>query len=660
VAYPLKDFAFDAAIPAIEKAVSARMLDSYTADGHPSTNPMIQRILEKNAAVIAGITHEELQAAKGEVTGDDTPETIAHRIGGKVEARLHETYAQSDASSPLKLAVDGMNLGVIKIPGIGEKYFTLVREGIEQEIRSNLDNHAEQFAALKPSTQVAQMQVPAPPETASPAPGIDQESPPPLPPSDPVENASAPPPSEPSPLDKALDAVTAALVPSAAAAEPSAGDTVLPPAEQQKQPPAEPAPPADAAPAVEEEPSSPASPATPAAPQTPSFPDSLSGVVAGGAGSLAALADPEQVKGMIRGGIRKMGQDPANFSEKDINGLAEVLQETAGEWMVNNKSALGAGNLSPAQLRTMSRDIAMGVRTKMTPERVGKFAQSADPFGFIDTVELITGVDKKGTVTHPYEMNIFGITEAALTSAAGSDEAKKRYQEQLALEESRQRFYASEEGKHGVTPELASSTARSITQKKGYGQATQDAVSAMADKSFQPSWWDTLLTIIQSFINGIASMFMGQEVKVFDVDWETKSAEKNGGLFKRIVSEQNPDRLGYTGSLAEFDAWKRQLATDVTGIHISKQGTLIDHTQGKTEGLAAVIEGLDADGKSHVPGLEGVQGINHDVADKAPRQNPGASESRAPAAGNGNKELDIGSPVSTPPVPAPAAAGRPR
>ncbi len=580
----------------------------------------VRPILAANAEKIAALTHKELQAVKGKIAAGDTPEAIAAQVAKNVETQLRAAYNTAAITDPLRLAVDGVKMGSLTLQkGMGAEYFNVVSEKLKTEISTNLSAHEAQFAALKPK----------PPVTPEEKPVVAQTSPPPATPS-----------RSPSWMPT--------LISPAAASEPDPGDRAVPP-------PPPPAPPsAPAAPPQERETmvagnatgeprrlipdtERDLAPAAPPAPGAAGIP-SLSGIFAtiSALGADAGKRDAaitliqnalndngelgkgveEQIKTYIRGAITASGQN-VNEYETDIGGFAAQIKDATREWLNKNQSELKRGNLSAGRIRELSNELAMGVRVRMTPEKVGAFAKNE--MFIIDKRDIIAGVDAQGNPTRPFDMNIQSLAEAAIAGAAGDEAAKKRYKEQVAYEESHRAFYASEEAQNGVTAAMATEAARHRMRGK-YSGNTQAAVEQMTSHAFRPSsWFSKIADYFMAFIGALFGGNLGQLLVSFkDGSFsahrrEKEASGKNFKLYQKIMSS-SPQMLGYEGDESGFEQWRQELATDVTGIHYDpsrRTYTDINRSTGVTTGIAAISQGLTPDGMSRVEGMENVMGGRH-------------------------------------------------
>lgn len=663
-------FALDASKGSLKTLVENAMIAEYEKK-NGKIGASVRPILSANAEKIAELTHAELQAVKGKITAEDTPETIAARVAKNVDTKLRAAYNTTQLTDPLRLAVDGMKMGTMVLQeGMGEKYFTSVSDKLKTEITANLNANITQFAALKPKPPAAAKQEPVvaqtpPPPVVTPTAPVVAEAPP----TAAAPAAEPPPPAPPAPkaAPGVIATVVAALNPisSAAAAEP-------PPAPAQRKPEAAPpptqsappAPPKDKAtgeprrliPDTETAPAAPAAPpasTTPAPTSVPSLSSiftMLSSTVGADSGQRDAaitlmqnvLSQPntpgegvnEKIEGYIRGAITASGKDAKDFSDDDIKAFATQIKEASHEWLNKNQTELKRGNLSAGRIRELSTKLAMGVRVRMTPEKVGAFA-STEMF-IIDKRDIITGVDAQGNPTRPFDMNIQSMAEAAITSAAGDEAAKKRYKEQVAYEESHRAFYASEEAQNGVTAGMATEAARHRMRGK-YSGNTQAAVEQMTSHAFQPSsWFSKIIDYFMAFIGALFGGNLGQLMVSFqDGSFsahrrEKEASGKNFKLYNKIMSS-SPQMLGYEGDEAGFAQWKQELATDVTGIHFDasrRTYTDINRSTGATTGIAAISQGLTPDGMSRVPGMEDVMGGRHLYIERSqtPPQRTGSRE----------------------------------
>lgn len=634
-------FILDASREQILATIAGKMREM--ADGNPDAEPT-KTVLAKNADAIAGLVVKASADAKTELTHSPglTGDEIAKRIASNVQSGLREASQSADPRYAVSLfslfpefSTNAIHLASKRVTG----YYSKVYDAVRREIAENLAAHEEQFAALKqtqkkPADVAAEPAQQPPAVTASAGPAVAR-----------LESAAAPAPQAPPQLEMPATSQPA----SPPAAEPpkaSAGEkeppkgilaklagTIIPPAAAAETRPGETPPP-----------STPAAPFSPPASSAPSaqhipIPRSLSEIFNnGGAAALTAFADPESLKGLVREGVRKMGGDPANFSDHDIDGMASAIQEAGMEWFKKHQDELGRGDVSRTRISALSVELAMNLRGKMTPDRVGKFAGGMGPFNIVDVPDMVTGVDRNGRILDDSQMNIFSMAQTALTAQYGNAEAKTRMQERLAHDESYRAFYDAQE--EGLTPSMASQTALYRMQRSGgYSDYTQTAVQQMAEHAFSPSWTDGIgklffyiMEFFKALFSGdIGSFMVGLKDGSISANRREKAAtDDNFTLYHKIVGA-NAQMLGYTGSPDGFSAWKQQLATDVTGIYYSydrRAYTDINPTDGSTQGISAVIQGLNPDGYGTVPGMENVHGARHAQADKpsdAPTGKPAAN-----------------------------------
>lgn len=364
----------------------------------------------------------------------------------------------------------------------------------------------------------------------------------------------------------------------------------------------------------------------PASAATP--PKTLLEIYRSGVNAAAALTDKGQIKAILRNSIKSSGGKPEDYPEKDIDGLAGVILKSGGEWLDAHEAEISKGNLSRDQITALSEDYALRVRLGMTEEKVGKFAGNGGPFSVFSLPDLVTGMDENSRNLPSYGMNIRDMMEAALTGAAGEEAAKRRYLEQLALEESHRQFYA--ENGDGVTPDIAQQTAMYQMRRRGDNSGTQNAVAEMAKEEFAPSnfgWLWTFFAYIGAFFSAVFGD-RSQLAALLDGSYhadrhEKEAGENNYSLYTRIA-HSSPQALGYDGPRdnASFAAWRSQLATDVTGIRPGNgSGVYVDHdADGATQGLAAVTIGLTPEGYGQAPGMEHIRGIPYDQIEQKERQ----------------------------------------
>lgn len=622
-------FVLDLDRSALTKLVQAQMLNDLGKAPGPAERIVIPKIAE----ITARITEKEIASVKNRLLSDPNWKPSAEEISKGIAANVTKELKTASTSGSPENFVDVPLLGkqnAVKIVATltgEEKFYSNAQKMLESKIKENIEKHPQQFAALKPQppkapTQAEKSWMPSLVPAAAAA-----DLPPPAPAAPPKQPEAAPP------------------------APPAAQPAPSPAPEQTtvvaEAPTTKPAPPASkpAAPATGEPtrliPDTETAPAAPPAPPTaaPTSVPSLSSIFtsisdkASDPGQRDAyitlmqnvLSQPNTpgqgingtIEEYIRGAITASGKDAKDFSDDDIKAFATQIKEASREWINKHQSELKSGNLSAGRISALSNELAMGVRVRMTPEKVGAFA-TKEMF-IIDKRDIITGVDAEGNPTRPFDMNIQSMAEAAIAGAAGDEAAKKRYKEQVAYEESHRAFYASEEAQDGVTAGMATEAARHRMRGK-YSGNTQAAVEQMTSHAFQPSsWFSKIIDYFMAFIGALFGGNLGQLMVSFqDGSFsahrrEKEASGKNFNLYREIM-ESSPKKLGYEGDEAGFAQWKQELATDVTGIHFDasrRTYTDINRSTGATTGIAAISQGLTPDGMSRVPGMEDVMGGRH-------------------------------------------------
>ncbi len=609
----LDTLAFSANHDTLQIAIQEQMTAKFKEMNAGATPGYLENMaISANSTLVATLTQQALQDVKAEGIGtDDTPQSVAERVAQRVGEKLGESNDSFFLAAKAK---------------VGETYIPNIQSGLQDALSANFATHATEFAALKPAPAQAAHEVETIQATPTPAPVVAEAAPP------------SPPVAEPTPAETrrtgVVDTVAGMIAPAAEAATIPTGESPLPGVDADTTPggdtyeTAEAARPLVAQPPARTDGETPPPPTAETAPPPPpeaNMPGMLSEIfttasgisdsqrremIGAYAGLLTAPEARGTIKEMIRGSIRKAGQDPADY-EENIDGMASVLQEAGGEWIARNRTELENGNLSTDRINQLSVELATGVRSRMTQERVGKFAERTALV--VDTVEIITGIDAEGNVSHPYDMNIFGMTRAALSGVAGNQDAKETFRERIAHEDSHRQFYANSE--EGVTQEMATQAARARAAQAGYSGYTQDAVAGMTANAYAGSAtdyvknpWFYLMELLSALFTGNLDNFLVgmQDGSLSAARREQHAQHNNFTLFNRLLSS-DAQTLGYTGDPAGFDQWRANLATEVTGIRRNPaNGNFIDMAEdGSVQGLSALAQGLDMNGNSRIAGLEG-------------------------------------------------------
>ncbi len=532
----------------LQQRIERTIIQAYEDQEGKPPDGQAMGVLTGNAEQIAALTKTVLdETAATTFPAHTTHEQAAEQIASRVSEALKRQYAATtNPLDPLKIIVDGVPF--LDQEGMGEtKYFAAIESGLTTSLNQNFAQHAAAFEGMK-ATQVAAL----PPGQGEAETRTDVDP-----------------------------------------------TSLLPADEQQEQ-----------AAAVEEQGQSTADEqATTASPPATSLPGSLTGIFLHFRDKppgemMASFGDQAQLENTIRDMLRQRGQDPADFSDEHIKGLATAIQTGAGRFMQSRGEKIMAGDLSHEQLREYSIEFARHIRSELTPDKVGEFAKE-NLFGSFP--DEIAGVDANGRPGQRLTMNMQGIAEAVLTAQFGSDAAKERYLGLAAITERKREFYGAGSPFNG---DAAADAADEELKRKGYSDKTRSIVGLLAREEFNKPAQSGFFGAVGDFFNALLSgnwkMLFEIIKSIFTDDNDYSRARRESDLvgknvttWRRIMGSDAAS-LGYEGPPEQFNQWRADLAADATGIRQRPDGTIYDHDNGTPRGISAAILGLEPDGT--IPG----------------------------------------------------------